>query len=94
MLLLLPLRDKPAGMDTETNRDPGVSVPNSVTLADYYYYYYYYTFVDFYVNTSLSTTNVPESQNARICVQRSGRTVRNYTLNLQPSTIPGGAQSK
>ena len=49
--------------------------------------------VNFYVKTSLSSITT-ESQNAVICIQRSGRTVRNYTLNLQPSTIPGGAQSK
>ena len=50
--------------------------------------------VSFYVNTSVSTTSVPEDQNAMICVQRNGTTQRNYTVTIQPSVIPGGAQCK
>ncbi|XP_019849170.1 PREDICTED: uncharacterized protein LOC100641243 [Amphimedon queenslandica] len=49
--------------------------------------------VTFFVNTSVSTTSVPEDQDAMICVQRNGRTDRNYTVTIQPSLISGGAQS-
>ena len=50
--------------------------------------------VTFFVNTSVSTTSVPEDQDAMICIQRNGTTNRNYTVTIQPNLIPGGAQCK